>query len=124
MGSILNISEEEIIEMVEKILNVFCQHGASTAILSDAHPHIGTDRLPKVIEAMRNTIINCGGEVHFQTRMTRLILEGNTLVGCIADKDHITEASESELRPVYKENDDKHYDIERHLVYAERKSQF
>ena len=57
----------------DKILNVFCQHGASTAILADAHPHIGTDRLPQVIEAMRNTIIRCGGEVHFQTRMTRLI---------------------------------------------------
>ena len=60
----------------DKILNVFCQHGASTAILADAHPHIGTDRLPKVIEAMRNTIIRCGGEVHFQTKMTRLILSG------------------------------------------------
>ena len=60
----------------DKILNVFCQHGASTAILADAHPHIGTDRLPKVIEAMRNTIISCGGEVHFQTKMTRLILRG------------------------------------------------
>jgi hypothetical protein len=65
----------------DKILNVFCQHGASTAILSDAHPHIGTDRLPKVIEAMRNTIINCGGEVHFQTKMTRLILEDDRVVG-------------------------------------------
>ena len=64
---------------IEKILNVFCQHGASTAILADAHPHIGTDRLPKVIEAMRNTIINCGGEVHFQTRMTRLIIEHGPL---------------------------------------------
>ena len=71
---------------IEKILNVFCQHGASTAILADAHPHIGTDRLPKVIEAMRNTIINCGGEVHFQTKMTQLILQGDTIVGCIADK--------------------------------------
>ena len=60
----------------DKILNVFCQHGASTAILADAHPHIGTDRLPKVIEAMRNTIINCGGEVHFQTKMTGLIFRG------------------------------------------------
>ena len=64
---------------IEKILNVFCQHGASTAILADAHPHIGTDRLPRVIEAMRNTIINCGGEVHFQTRMTRLIIEHGPL---------------------------------------------
>ena len=72
----------------DKILNVFCQHGASTAILADAHPHIGTDRLPKVIEAMRNTIIKSGGEVHFQTRMTRLILSGDTIVGCIADKDY------------------------------------
>ena len=59
----------------EKILNVFCQHGASTAILADAHPHIGTDRLPKVIENMRNTILRCGGEVHFQTKMTRLVIE-------------------------------------------------
>lgn len=61
---------------IEKILNVFCQHGASTAILADAHPHIGTDKLPKVIEAMRNTILRCGGEVHFQTKMTRLIFRG------------------------------------------------
>ena len=72
----------------DKILNVFCQHGASTSILADAHPHIGTDRLPKVIEAMRNTIINCGGEVHFQTKMTRLILEGDKVIGCVADKDY------------------------------------
>ena len=63
----------------DKILNVFCQHGASTAILADAHPHIGTDRLPKVIEAMRNTIIKSGGEVHFQTKMTRLIIDHSPL---------------------------------------------
>ncbi len=65
----------------EKILNVFCQHGASTAILADAHPHIGTDRLPKVIENMRNTILGCGGEVHHQTKMTSLVLQGDTVVG-------------------------------------------
>jgi uncharacterized FAD-dependent dehydrogenase len=58
----------------EKILNVFCQHGAPTAILSDAHPHIGTDKLPAVIERMRKTIIDSGGEVHFQTKMIRLIV--------------------------------------------------
>ena len=73
----------------DKILNVFCQHGASTAILADAHPHIGTDRLPKVIEAMRNTIINCGGEVYFQTKMTQLILNGDKVVGCIADREYV-----------------------------------
>ena len=74
---------------IDKILNVFCQHGASTAILADAHPHIGTDRLPKVIENMRNTILRCGGEVHFQTKMTRLIVSANSVVGCIAaDKEY------------------------------------
>lgn len=66
---------------VEKILNVFCQHGASTNILADAHPHIGTDKLPRVIENMRNTILKCGGEVHFQTKMTSLLLEGDKVVG-------------------------------------------
>ena len=62
---------------VDKILNVFCQHGANTNILADAHPHIGTDKLPRVIENMRNTIIKCGGEVHFQTKMVRFILESD-----------------------------------------------
>lgn len=66
---------------VDKILNVFCQHGASTSILADAHPHIGTDKLPRVIENMRNTILECGGEVHFQMKMVRLILQGDKAVG-------------------------------------------
>ena len=66
---------------IEKILNVFCQHGASTNILADAHPHIGTDKLPRVIENMRSTILRCGGEVHFQTKMTRLILQSDRVVG-------------------------------------------
>lgn len=58
----------------DRILQIFVQHGASPAILSDAHPHIGTDRLPRVIENMRNTILRCGGEVHFQTKMTGLVV--------------------------------------------------
>ncbi|MCF2594537.1 FAD-binding protein [Bacteroides caecigallinarum] len=66
---------------VDKILNVFCQHGASTSILIDAHPHIGTDKLPRVIENMRNTILECGGEVHFKTRMDAIIIEKNKVIG-------------------------------------------
>ena len=66
---------------VEKILNVFCQHGASVSILSDAHPHIGTDKLPRVIENMRNTILGCGGEVHFETKMTALLIAGDRIEG-------------------------------------------
>lgn len=66
---------------VDKILNVFCQHGANTNILADAHPHIGTDKLPRVIENMRNTILQCGGEVHFQTKMTSFVIDGDKVIG-------------------------------------------
>lgn len=72
---------------VEKILNVFCQHGASSSILADAHPHIGTDKLPRVIENMRNTILECGGEVHFQTKMISLIIEKDKIIGVQAVED-------------------------------------
>ncbi len=68
---------------VEKILNIFHQHGASRDILVDAHPHIGTDKLPDVIKAMRNTIIDCGGEVHFNTRVDNLIVKDNAVAGVV-----------------------------------------
>lgn len=66
---------------VDKILNIFCQHGANPSILADAHPHIGTDKLPGVIEKIRNRILGCGGEVHFQTRMDAFLLSGDSVVG-------------------------------------------
>lgn len=68
---------------VDKILSVFHAHGASDEILIDAHPHIGTDRLPGVIKAMRQHIIACGGEVHFGTRVTDIIIEGNKVTGIV-----------------------------------------
>lgn len=66
---------------VDKILNVFCQHEASTSILVDAHPHIGTDKLPRVIGNIRSTILECGGEVHFETRMDALLIEKEEVKG-------------------------------------------
>ncbi|MBO7608794.1 MAG: FAD-dependent monooxygenase [Muribaculaceae bacterium] len=66
---------------VERILGIFVQHGASENILIDTHPHIGSDRLPKIIEQMRNTIIKCGGEVHFKTRVRSLIIDNDTVTG-------------------------------------------
>ncbi len=66
---------------VDKILNVFCQFGASTSILADAHPHIGTDKLPRVIENIREQIIRCVGEVHFETRMDALVIRNGEVVG-------------------------------------------
>lgn len=68
---------------VDRILAILHQHGASEDILVDAHPHIGTDKLPRVIENIRKTIIGCGGEVHFQTRVTELIIDGNRVNGVI-----------------------------------------
>ena len=101
---------------IEKILNVFCQHGASTNILADAHPHIGTDKLPRVIENMRNTILRSGGEVHFQTKMTRLIIEGDRVVGCFAaDKEYsgpVILATGHSARDVYRYLSEAKIDIE------------
>ena len=66
---------------VERILGIFVQHGAREDILIDAHPHIGSDKLPAVIKAMRETILRRGGEVHFQTRVTRLVIEDGSVTG-------------------------------------------
>lgn len=68
---------------VDRILNILCQHGASVAILSDAHPHIGTDKLPRVIENIRNRIIESGGEVHFNTRVDELQIRQNEVTGVV-----------------------------------------
>ena len=68
---------------VDRILAILHQHGASEDILVDAHPHIGTDKLPRVIENIRKTILGCGGEVHFQTRVTELMIDGNSVNGVI-----------------------------------------
>ena len=102
---------------IEKILNVFCQHGASTSILADAHPHIGTDKLPKVIENMRETIIRCGGEVHFQTTMTRLLIDADTIVGVEAVNMQ-TGAEETYRGPVILATGHSARDVYRYLAEA------
>ena len=71
----------------EKILNVFVQHGASPNIMIDVHPHIGTDKLPRIIENMRNTILRCGGEVRFQSKMTSILIERNHVTGIEIESD-------------------------------------
>ena len=103
---------------IEKILNVFCQHGASTNILADAHPHIGTDKLPRVIENMRNTILNCGGQVHFQTKMTRLIIEKDTVIGVEAESLQTPNSSLSFSGPVILATGHSARDVYRYLNEA------
>ena len=68
---------------VEKILRVFCRFGADPKILIDAHPHIGTDKLPIIIRRMREQIIASGGEVHFACRMEELLLERGEVRGVV-----------------------------------------
>lgn len=100
---------------VDKILNVFCQHGANTNILADAHPHIGTDKLPRVIENMRNTILQCGGEVHFQTKMTSFIIDGDKVIGVEAVNLQ-TGAEETYRGPVILATGHSARDVYRYLV--------
>jgi uncharacterized FAD-dependent dehydrogenase len=68
---------------VSAVLTQLCQHGASEDILSDAHPHIGSDKLPLVIEAIRKTIISHGGEVHFHTKVTALLRKSDQVYGVV-----------------------------------------
>lgn len=102
---------------VEKILNVFCQHGASTSILSDVHPHIGTDKLPRVIENMRNTIIASGGQVHFQTKMMGLLVSDGSVVGVEA-LDLTSQAEETFMGPVILATGHSARDIYRYFAQA------
>lgn len=94
---------------VEKILRVFCQHGASTDILYDAHPHIGTDRLPRIIEAMRDQIRRSGGEVHFQTRVDALLINKEKVEGVR------TSAGKEYLGPVILATGHSAHDVYRYL---------
>lgn len=66
---------------VNAVLKVFVAHGATHDILVDARPHIGTNKLPQIIEAMRETILNAGGEIHFDTKVTSLLIEFDTIKG-------------------------------------------
>ena len=68
---------------IRRILEVLVAHGAKDEILFDAHPHIGTNKLPKLVTALRESIIHAGGEVRFDTKVTDLILEGDQLKGVI-----------------------------------------
>src|SRR5690606_19813281 len=61
-------------------------------ILIDAHPHIGTNKLPKVVERMRETVLHFGGEIHFDTRMDDLILKGNRITGIRTQNGDVVEA--------------------------------
>lgn len=71
---------------VGRILNIFVQHGAYEEILIDAHPHIGSNKLPKVVQSIRETIISCGGEIHFDSRVTDFVKRENKICGVVVNQ--------------------------------------
>ncbi|MGB0525367.1 MAG: NAD(P)/FAD-dependent oxidoreductase [Flammeovirgaceae bacterium] len=68
-----------------RILEIFVAHGASPDILMDAHPHIGTNKLPRIVAEIRETILNAGGEVHFNAKVVDFILEDGEMRGVITE---------------------------------------
>ena len=64
---------------VRRIFESLVYHGATEQILIDAHPHIGTNKLPKIVQNIRETILEYGGEIHFESRVTDFIINNNTL---------------------------------------------
>lgn len=77
-----------------EVLETLVSFGATSDILVDAHPHIGTNKLPKIIKNMREQILKSGGEVHFDTRVTDFIIEDNIMTGVktLNDTDYLGEA--------------------------------
>jgi uncharacterized FAD-dependent dehydrogenase len=70
---------------VHKVLSQFCQHGADEGILFDAHPHIGTDKLPLVVERIRKTICESGGSVLFDSKVVSFVKNGNAVEGVVCE---------------------------------------
>ncbi|MGL5683831.1 MAG: NAD(P)/FAD-dependent oxidoreductase [Marinifilaceae bacterium] len=104
---------------VRRMLEILVYHGAPENILMDAHPHIGTDKLPRVIVNMRKRIVEFGGEVHFNTRVTDLIITNNSIHGVIANgKEYLAEnviiATGHSARDIY-------HILHKNNVYMERK---
>jgi uncharacterized protein len=68
-----------------KILNILVQHGADPDILVDSHPHVGSNKLPGIVEKIRETVIKNNGEVHFQSRVTDLIIKNGKIHGVVVN---------------------------------------
>lgn len=105
---------------IKKTLSILVQHGAVNEILVDAHPHIGSNKLPKIVEAVRQTIIRCGGEVHFESRVTDFIIDNGKINGVITNDnkeytgDAVILATGHSARDIY-------YLLDKRKIYIEAK---
>ena len=93
---------------IRRVLEIFVGHGASEQILVDTHPHIGTNKLPMVVADMRESILKSGGEIHFDSKVTDLLIKDNILQGVVTDdkKEHtgigVILATGHSARDIYK----------------------
>jgi uncharacterized FAD-dependent dehydrogenase len=78
---------------INKVLQIFVQHGATSDIGVDARPHIGTNKLPQIITNIRETILNAGGEVHFNQKVTDLKIEFGKISGVTVNSENLLEAN-------------------------------
>ena len=104
---------------IQYVLKTFVSHGATTDILIDARPHIGTNKLPGIITSIRDRILNDGGEIHFNCRVSDLIISGNKLKGVLAgdkkfEAESVILATGHSARDIY-------YLLEKHKVLTEAK---
>jgi len=104
---------------VNYVLKVFVSHGATEDILIDARPHIGTNKLPGIITSMRDSILNAGGEIYFECRITDLLIRAKKLKGVLAgdkkfEADHVILATGHSARDIY-------YLLDKHRVEMEAK---
>lgn len=92
---------------INKVLQIFVQHGADEDILIDARPHIGTNKLPQIITSIRETIQNAGGEVRFDSKLTDLIISNHQIRGIVINHeqellvDHVILATGHSARDIY-----------------------
>jgi uncharacterized FAD-dependent dehydrogenase len=103
---------------VERILNILVQFGAHEKILYEAHPHIGTNKLPEIITAIREEILSCGGEFLFDQKVTDLLIQNNTIQGVktasgdVFNADAVILATGHSARDIFELLYDKHILIE------------
>lgn len=103
---------------INRILQIFQQFGADETILVDAHPHIGTNKLPNIITAMREQVVASGGEVHFEQKVTSFLLRDNNIYGVKTaggetwDASHVILATGHSARDIFQLLHDQHILIE------------
>ncbi len=93
---------------VNKVLSILVEHGAEPNVLVDAHPHIGTNKLPNIIVNIREYILSCGGEVHFNTKVEDFIIKENQIQGVVANgkefiSDNVILATGHSARDIFKQ---------------------